>query len=371
MKSIFHKKMLENNLKYTSSHNSFVSIDDVAHSDVESILVAFRVEGAALSFGTHRGSFEGRETNCVEVVESSAEYEHITASPDVEVLKLPADVKTRREILAEWALKSAKKNKNGLIPVLLLPLAACGAGDVNVANPFSVLESSSVPGTWDVTPGEGGAINITQGATKYSFDPTTGDTIEVAIAGVGEIALSSGTYSAEVEALNTPSGIEAISGAGNLALTKLEAVLDADLSVVTTTGTKTVAVSDNENVTFTGDLGSGFTTSVGTDSTLRVTATTIDGQAISGAGAVIVSGDLSDDLGVDLSGVTATGGVTATESAGSTFTQDGVSDTDSIRPNSRSATENQAYLSSLKTPSISGSAVRKSLWTFTCTVRVH
>ena len=35
---------------------------------------------------------------------------------------------------------------------------------------------------------------------------------------------------------------------------------------------------------------------------------------------LLFHGDLSNDLGVDLSGVTATGGVTATETAGGTFT---------------------------------------------------
>ncbi|MDC1446327.1 Ig-like domain-containing protein, partial [Amylibacter sp.] len=238
----------------------------------------------------------------------------------IETIEIPAG-EDREIFLKKWA-KAAKKRKVNLLPLLLLPLAACsGSGDVDVDHPFSVLESSSAPGTWDVTPGDGGAINIIKGAgaTEYSFDPTTGDTIEVAIAGVGEIVLSSGTYSAEVSALDTPSGIEAISGAGDLALTKLEAVPDADLSVITTTGTKTVAVSDGEDVIFAGNLGSGFITSVGTGSTLSVIAPTIDGQEISGAGVVTVRGDLSDDLGVDLSGVTATGGVIATETAGGTF----------------------------------------------------
>ena len=120
--------------------------------------------------------------------------------------------------------------------------------------------------------------------------PTTGDAIEVEVAGVNDFSLAAGTYSAAVAALETASGTETVSGAGNIALTALEGDLDADLSVITTTGTKTVAVSDNQGVvSFGGDLGSGFTTSVGTGSTLSATATVLDGQTISGVGTAVVS----------------------------------------------------------------------------------
>ena len=96
--------------------------------------------------------------------------------------------------------------------------------------------------------------------------------------------------------------------------------------MVTTSGTKTVAVSDAAGtVNFTGDLGTGFAVSVGTGSTLSTSASTLDGQSISGAGAVVIAGDLSNDLGVDLSNISTTGAsgtIAVTETAGGVFTAD-------------------------------------------------
>ena len=165
---------------------------------------------------------------------------------------------------------------------------------------------------------------ITQAGGNYTFSPTAGDAINVAVAGVNVFSLSAGTYAAEVAALanvSNAAGTEPISGAGSIALTKLEDNLGADLSVITTTGTKTGAISGAQGVvSFTGDLGLGFTTTVGAGSKFNTIATILDGQTISGAGTVVVLGDLSNDLDVDLSGVTATGGITATETAGGTFT---------------------------------------------------
>ena len=301
-----------------------VSVYKIVDSEIEKVYVECRRQDALIPPGAMRGSFEGSPAQSIAVIEDDSDYQDLINRDDTEVLALPTGKHLRREILAKWAKKAAKKNKAGLIPVMLLPLAACNTSTTEVTQSYNITEDAASPGTWVVTPADAGAITITQADGNYTFTPTTGEAINVAVAGVNDFSLSAGTYTADVAALANvanAAGTEPVSGAGNVALTKLEDDLDADLSVITTTGTKTVAISGAQGVkSFTGDLGSGFTTSIGAGSTLSTTATILDGQTISGAGTVIVSGDLSNDLGVDLSAVTATGGITATETAGGTFT---------------------------------------------------
>ncbi|MDA8740268.1 Ig-like domain-containing protein, partial [Rhodobacteraceae bacterium] len=296
-----------------------IAIEGVIDAPLSEVPIVMRRSGETPPFSTIEGSFDGLPARSIEVVEDDNDYKEILKSDGVEILALPSDKQRRRKILAKWAKKASKKNKAGLIPVMLLPLAACSPNEEEDAS-FNIAEDATSPGTWVVNPESAGSISITKAGGNYVFTPAIGDAINVAVAGVGEISLSSGAYSADAAALETASGTEVVTGAGNVALTKLEGDLDADLSVITTTGSKTVAVSDGQDITFSGNLGSGFTTTVGAGSKFTTTATIIDDQTISGDGTVVVSGDLTNDLGVDLSGVTATGGVTATETAGGTFT---------------------------------------------------
>jgi hypothetical protein len=80
-----------------------------------------------------------------------------------------------------------------------------------------------------------------------------------------------------------------ITGAGNVAVTALNATDNANLSTIRVTGTRTATVS--EDVTFTGNLGT-FTTTVVDGKTLTADASVIDGKIIQGPGAVVVSGDV-------------------------------------------------------------------------------
>ena len=112
--------------------------------------------------------------------------------------------------------------------------------------PFSVAEEPNTAGKWVITPAEGGSVTILQdaGGTNYVITPSTGTAETVAIASVGELSLAAGSFSATVAALETVNGTEPVSGSGDITLTALEGDLDADLSVVATSGTKTVAVSE-------------------------------------------------------------------------------------------------------------------------------
>ncbi|MDB2498999.1 hypothetical protein N9X90_07420 [Alphaproteobacteria bacterium] len=89
-------------------------------------------------------------------------------------------------------------------------------------------------------------------------------------------------------------------GAGNVAVTDLNATAAADLSRISVSGTKTANVA--ASVTFTGDLGTGFTTSVDTGQTLQITAAKVNGQIINGNGTVNIS-DTSYTENANLSNV--------------------------------------------------------------------
>jgi limonene-1,2-epoxide hydrolase len=81
---------------------------------------------------------------------------------------------------------------------------------------------------------------------------------------------------------------KAINGDGNVAVTALNATAAADLSLITNTGTRTAAVSDN--VTFTGNLGT-FTTTVAATKTLTAAASVVSDKTINGEGNLTVTGD--------------------------------------------------------------------------------
>mgnify|MGYP003962483225 FL=1 len=115
-------------MKDTATPLGIVSFDAVIETNLSEVVVAYRSPGLALPYPVLEATFEGAEASSVAVIESDAQYGEIANGSDVEILALPTDAKSRREILAEWALKAAKKNKQGLVPVMLLPLAACGGG---------------------------------------------------------------------------------------------------------------------------------------------------------------------------------------------------------------------------------------------------
>ena len=115
-------------MKDTTNPVGMVSLDAVVDSNLDAVVIAYKSPGSGLPYPTLDATFEGSEASSVAVIESDADYGKIAYGSDVEILALPTDVKSRREILAEWATKAAKKNKRGLIPLMLPPLAACGGG---------------------------------------------------------------------------------------------------------------------------------------------------------------------------------------------------------------------------------------------------
>ena len=179
-------------MKDTHLEIGHVSVDDVIYAEIDKVYVEYRLEEALIPPGAVRGNFEGSPAQSIAVIEDDSDYQELINRDDTEVLALPTDKQLRREILAKWAKKAAKKNKAGLIPVMLLPLAACNTSTstTEVTQSYNITEDAASPGTWVVTPADAGAITITQAGGNYKFTPTTGDAIDVAVAGVNDFSLS-------------------------------------------------------------------------------------------------------------------------------------------------------------------------------------
>ena len=79
----------------------------------------------------------------------------------MENLALPSDKQHRQKIFSKWAKKASKKNKACLIPVMLLPHAACSPNDDDEVDLVNIAELATLPGTRVVKPKSAGAIAIT------------------------------------------------------------------------------------------------------------------------------------------------------------------------------------------------------------------
>jgi hypothetical protein len=157
-----------------------------------------------------------------------------------------------------------------------------------------------------------GAVTVTASGDDYKVSPTTGAALDVVQTNVTSFVINSVTMNAAAVVIDG----ETVTGAGDINVTALEGDAAADLSNITSSGTKTIAVDGD--VTFTGSLGSGFTTSVASGATLTADVAKLQNQTIDGAGTVAIT-DLDTDLDAVLSTITATS-VTAAFNLDGTFT---------------------------------------------------
>ena len=107
-----------------------VAIDSLVQTSASKAYIIGAEPGRELPVGVQNASYQGQDAASIRVAVDDAELESYVASAGsvVEVVELPASAAARAKLLAEWAQKIAKKNKAGLLPLLLLPLAACGGG---------------------------------------------------------------------------------------------------------------------------------------------------------------------------------------------------------------------------------------------------
>ena len=107
-----------------------VAIDALVQTSASKAYIVGAAPGQELPVGVQNASYQGQDAASIRVAVDDAELENYVASAGsvVEVVELPDTAAARAKLLAEWAKKIGKKNKAGLLPLLLLPLAACGGG---------------------------------------------------------------------------------------------------------------------------------------------------------------------------------------------------------------------------------------------------
>jgi len=109
---------------------NIVAIDALVQTSASKAYIVHTHAAETLPIGVHNASYQGQGAEFIRVAVDDAELENYAASAGsiVEVVDLPGTPAARAKFVAQWAKKIAKKNKNTLLPLLLLPLAACGGG---------------------------------------------------------------------------------------------------------------------------------------------------------------------------------------------------------------------------------------------------
>jgi len=182
---------------------------------------------------------------------------------------------------------------------------------------FAVSDEGS--GAYTVDSGYG-LVTVTSANSRYVFDPVDGASVSRVIADVNSLSVG-GSLSGAAAVLDG----ETITGAGSVAITELEGDAAADLSNITVSGTKTIAVTDD--VTFTGDLGSSFATTVSSGKTMTASAVIVAGQDIDGAGSLTITGGATVDTNltnIDVTGTLSFDSNTIAITAAKTLTLDAV-----------------------------------------------
>ncbi|WP_322896193.1 MULTISPECIES: hypothetical protein [unclassified Yoonia] len=266
------------------------------------------LERMGLSLRT--ASFCGVAVQGVHVLaDDAAVAAHLAASPALLApVSLPADPAARARLVAAWVRNRTRQNRTGLLPFLLLPLAACGGGG---ADPAATKETTTpgqdlfglvalLDGLWSIGADHGNVVLTRQGA-DYVLTPDRGAAVTLAVAATNGLVVPQITLSADAADLDGVS----LTGTGAVTLLRLEAAPTADLSDITVTGGRSAFITAGKTLVFTGDLSTGFVVTLGAGASLTATAARLSGQIVQGAGTVLVT-DLHSLPDVDLSGISAT-----------------------------------------------------------------
>ena len=245
--------------------------------------------------------FRGQFLQAVRVIESEARFAdfNVSNSGFIQEVDVPGG-NSRDAFLKKW-VKAAKKNKKGLMPILLLPLAACGGGETPVLESYDgtiagakALDLTKYASTFTVKVSDSGSVdaadlnsiatNTTGKVTSASVTAVAGtseevqaalddaqlvslDAIDVTISDTGALAATvlttlAGATTGDV----TSAGVTSITGdasqaqaaLGNAQLVSLDAI-DVTIS---DTGAVAATVLTNLAGATTGDVTSAGVTSI-------------------------------------------------------------------------------------------------------------
>ncbi|WP_139816300.1 beta strand repeat-containing protein, partial [Planktotalea arctica] len=200
---------------------SIVAIDALVNTSASKAYIIENHAADVLPIGVQSASYQGQDAAFIRVAVDDAELEAYAASSGgaIEVVELPDTAAARAKFLAQWAKKAATKNKNALLPLLLLPLAACGVSDTDLS-----LEG------------------VVSAAELIALDAAATGVIDAA-----EITTLTG-LAADVNTVLTSAGL---TGLGGEAVTLSDVVLDAE-TLNTLDGNTTGAIDASTITTLTG-----------------------------------------------------------------------------------------------------------------------
>ena len=206
-----------------------VAIDALVQTSASKAYIVGAAPGQELPVGVQNASYQGQDAASIRVAVDDAELENYVASAGsvVEVVELPDTAAARAKLLAEWAKKIGKKNKAGLLPLLLLPLAACGGG------------GSDAPALTFV---------VTQSVNNLVFEGTATGDVSVEVASNGNMSFSRGDVPATQDTINVddvnaaPEAILLSNNVSGMALS--DATKLVDITNFSANG-KTIALSDS------------------------------------------------------------------------------------------------------------------------------
>ncbi len=111
---------------------NIVAIDALVQTSASKAYIVHAHTAETLPFVVQNASYQGQDAEFIRVAVNDAELESYVASAGsvVEVVDLPGTPAARAKFVAQWAKKLPRK-QNTLLPLLLLPLAACGTSSVS------------------------------------------------------------------------------------------------------------------------------------------------------------------------------------------------------------------------------------------------
>ena len=191
----------------------------------------FHLGAAVESGGVHLKSAGVFEDEAALVAAAAA------AGAELEVVDIPAG-DARDAVLRKWA-KAAKKNKKGLVPLLLLPLAACGGGGVDslltsydgdVAGAKAV-DATNYTSDFTISVSDAGAVaasELTEVAGK-----TTGDVTSASVTSVSGTAAEVQAALDDAQLVSLGAVDATVSDAGAVAATVLTNLAGATTGDIT------------------------------------------------------------------------------------------------------------------------------------------
>ncbi|MDA8954878.1 hypothetical protein N9H24_02775, partial [Planktomarina temperata] len=209
--------------------DGLVAVDGIVSSTHPKAYVALVSSREDLPLVLHRATLAGESLLTVFVADSDDDLDAFASSGRVEIeeIELPDEPAARTKLLADWVAKASRKNKKSLVPLLLLPLAACMGGGADAPAPTFVVTESD----------EG----------DLSFSGTATGDVSVEVASNGDMTFSRGDVTATQEAINVETvdtAPEAVLLSNNITgMALADAAKLVDITNFSANG-KTIALSD-------------------------------------------------------------------------------------------------------------------------------